>query len=111
MLLLVAHGPRILLEELDGEQLMRVRPERHHPLSAATDTTRRSSRKTTVICRTCRWRISVALDSSLFLRVRRSHIVSLPHALALLKADQSMNLVMGDAQRSVVPVSRTRPRY
>ncbi|MBN3763591.1 LytTR family DNA-binding domain-containing protein [Burkholderia sp. Ac-20365] len=52
--------------------------------------------------------LELRLDNSIFLRVHRSHIVSLPYAIELLKADESMNLVMGDADRSVVPVSRAR---
>ncbi len=52
--------------------------------------------------------LELRLDNSIFLRVHRSHIVSLPYAIELLKADESMNLVMGDAERSVVPVSRAK---
>ncbi|RQH06431.1 LytTR family DNA-binding domain-containing protein [Paraburkholderia dinghuensis] len=48
------------------------------------------------------------LDSSIFLRVHRSHIVSLQYAVELVKADDSVNLVMDDGERTVVPVSRSR---
>ncbi|BFG76169.1 LytTR family transcriptional regulator DNA-binding domain-containing protein [Paraburkholderia terrae] len=52
--------------------------------------------------------LELRLDNSIFLRVHRSHIVSLPYAIELVKADESMNLVMDDAERSVVPISRAR---
>jgi LytTR family transcriptional regulator, CO-responsive transcriptional regulator RcoM len=52
--------------------------------------------------------LELRLDSALFVRVHRSHIVSLTYAVELLKADDSVNLVMDDAERSVVPVSRAR---
>lgn len=52
--------------------------------------------------------LELRLDSSIFLRVHRSHIVSLPYAVELAKADDSVNLVMDDGERSVVPVSRSR---
>lgn len=52
--------------------------------------------------------LELRLDSSIFLRVHRSHIVSLPYAVELVKADDSVNLVMDDVERSVVPVSRSR---
>lgn len=52
--------------------------------------------------------LELRLDSSVYLRVHRSHIVSLPFAVELVKADESLNLVMDDVERSVVPVSRSR---
>jgi LytTR family transcriptional regulator, CO-responsive transcriptional regulator RcoM len=52
--------------------------------------------------------LELRLDSNTFLRVHRSHIVNLPYAVELVKADDSVNLVMDDGERSVVPVSRTR---
>lgn len=52
--------------------------------------------------------LELRLDSSLFMRVHRSHIVSLQYAAELVKADESVNLVMDDVERSVVPVSRAR---
>lgn len=48
------------------------------------------------------------LDSSVYLRVHRSHIVSLAYAVELVRAEESVNLVMADAQRTAVPVSRSR---
>jgi LytTR family transcriptional regulator, CO-responsive transcriptional regulator RcoM len=48
------------------------------------------------------------LDDSVFLRVHRSHIVNLQYAVELVKAEDSVNLVMDDGERSVVPVSRSR---
>lgn len=48
------------------------------------------------------------LDSSVFLRVHRSHIVNLQYAVELVKAEDSVNLVMDDGEHSVVPVSRSR---
>ncbi|MEM5398879.1 MULTISPECIES: hypothetical protein [Paraburkholderia] len=35
-------------------------------------------------------------------------MVNLPYAAELVKADDSVNLVMDDGERSVVPVSRSR---
>ncbi|POR51475.1 LytTR family transcriptional regulator [Paraburkholderia eburnea] len=52
--------------------------------------------------------LELRLDSSIYLRVHRSHIVSLSHAVELVKAEDSVNLVMADAQRTSVPVSRSR---
>jgi hypothetical protein len=52
--------------------------------------------------------LELRLDSNVFLRVHRSHIVSLRCAVELVKADDSVNLVMDDGERSVVPVSRSR---
>lgn len=52
--------------------------------------------------------LELRLDNSVYLRVHRSHIVSLPFAVELVKADESLNLVMDDVERSVVPVSRSR---
>ncbi|MFM0500025.1 LytTR family transcriptional regulator DNA-binding domain-containing protein [Paraburkholderia caffeinilytica] len=52
--------------------------------------------------------LELRLDSSIYLRVHRSHIVSLAHAVELVKAEESVNLVMDDAQRTAVPVSRSR---
>ncbi|MFC5427353.1 LytTR family transcriptional regulator DNA-binding domain-containing protein [Paraburkholderia denitrificans] len=52
--------------------------------------------------------LELRLDSSVYLRVHRSHIVSLPFAVELVKADENLNLVMDDVERSVVPVSRSR---
>lgn len=52
--------------------------------------------------------LELRLDSSVHLRVHRSHIVSLPYAVELVKSDESVNLVMDDAERTVVPVSRAK---
>ncbi|QGZ58879.1 LytTR family DNA-binding domain-containing protein [Paraburkholderia acidiphila] len=52
--------------------------------------------------------LELRLDSNTFVRVHRSHIVNLPYAVELVKADDSVNLVMDDGERSVVPVSRSR---
>jgi LytTR family transcriptional regulator, CO-responsive transcriptional regulator RcoM len=48
------------------------------------------------------------LDSSVYLRVHRSHIVSLTYAVELIRAEESVNLVMADAAHTAVPVSRAR---
>ncbi|MGF6768367.1 hypothetical protein P3T18_000837 [Paraburkholderia sp. GAS199] len=48
------------------------------------------------------------LDGNIYLRVHRSHIVSLHHAVELVRAEESVSLVMGDLQKTSVPVSRTR---
>ena len=40
--------------------------------------------------------------------VHRSHIVSLPYAVELVKSDESVNLVMDDAEQTPVPVSRSK---
>ena len=52
--------------------------------------------------------LELRLDSSVYLRVHRSHIVSLACAVELVRAEESVNLVMADAQRTAVPVSRSR---
>ncbi|AXK65123.1 LytTR family DNA-binding domain-containing protein [Burkholderia sp. IDO3] len=52
--------------------------------------------------------LELRLDSSIYLRVHRSHIVSLPHAVELAKTDEGVSLVMGDEERTTVPVSRAR---
>jgi LytTR family transcriptional regulator, CO-responsive transcriptional regulator RcoM len=52
--------------------------------------------------------LELRLDDSIYLRVHRSHIVSLPYALELVKSDESVNLVMDDADQTQVPVSRSK---
>ncbi|WP_168794062.1 LytTR family DNA-binding domain-containing protein [Paraburkholderia aromaticivorans] len=52
--------------------------------------------------------LELRLDSSIYLRVHRSHIVSLQYAVELVKLDESVNLVMDDAEQTQVPVSRSR---
>ncbi|CAG4917128.1 LytTR family DNA-binding domain-containing protein [Paraburkholderia saeva] len=52
--------------------------------------------------------LELRLDNSIYLRVHRSHIVSLPYAVELVKSDESVNLVMDDAEQTQVPVSRAR---
>jgi LytTR family transcriptional regulator, CO-responsive transcriptional regulator RcoM len=52
--------------------------------------------------------LELRLDSNLHLRVHRSHIVNLTYAIELMKVDESMSLVMDDAERTAVPVSRAR---
>ncbi|EEA04264.1 putative PAS/PAC sensor protein [Burkholderia sp. H160] len=52
--------------------------------------------------------LELRLDSSTYLRVHRSHIVSLQYAVELVKLDESVNLVMDDAEQSQVPVSRSK---
>ena len=52
--------------------------------------------------------LELRLDSSIYLRVHRSHIVSLQYAVELVKLDASVNLVMDDAEQTQVPVSRSR---
>ena len=52
--------------------------------------------------------LELRLDSSIYLRVHRSHIVSLPYAVELVKSEESVNLVMDDAERTAVPVSRAK---
>jgi LytTR family transcriptional regulator, CO-responsive transcriptional regulator RcoM len=48
------------------------------------------------------------LDESVYLRVHRSHIVSLHHAVELVRSEESVSLVMADLEKTPVPVSRTR---
>ncbi|WP_144155323.1 LytTR family DNA-binding domain-containing protein [Paraburkholderia sp. BCC1885] len=55
--------------------------------------------------------LELRLDRGVYLRVHRSHIVSLAHAVELVKAEESVNLVMADAQRTSVPVSRSRAAH
>jgi DNA-binding LytR/AlgR family response regulator len=43
--------------------------------------------------------------------VHRSHIVSLPYAVELVKSDESVNLVMDDAEQTQVPVSRSKTAH
>jgi hypothetical protein len=52
--------------------------------------------------------LELRLDDSIYLRVHRSHIVSLPYAVELIKSDESVNLVMDDAEQTQVPVSRSK---
>jgi LytTR family transcriptional regulator, CO-responsive transcriptional regulator RcoM len=52
--------------------------------------------------------LELRLDNSVYLRVHRSHIVSLPYAVELVRADESVNIVMADADRTPVPVSRSK---
>ncbi|CAB3795313.1 PAS domain-containing transcriptional regulator [Pararobbsia alpina] len=52
--------------------------------------------------------LELRLDNSIYLRVHRSHIVSLPYAVELVKAEESVNLVMADADQTLVPVSRSK---
>jgi LytTR family transcriptional regulator, CO-responsive transcriptional regulator RcoM len=52
--------------------------------------------------------LELRLDNSIYLRVHRSHIVSLPYAVELVKSDESVNLVMDDVERTLVPVSRSK---
>ena len=55
--------------------------------------------------------LELRLDSSIYLRVHRSHIVSLPYAVELVKSDESVNLVMDDAEQTQVPVSRSKTAH
>lgn len=52
--------------------------------------------------------LELRLDNSVYLRVHRSHIVSLPYVVELMKTDEGVNLVMAGAENTVVPVSRTK---
>ncbi|HXZ10707.1 MAG TPA: LytTR family DNA-binding domain-containing protein, partial [Paraburkholderia sp.] len=52
--------------------------------------------------------LEIRLDNSIYLRVHRSHIVSLPYAVELIRSDESFNLVMDDAEQTQVPVSRSK---
>ncbi len=52
--------------------------------------------------------LEMRLDSSVYLRVHRSHIVSLPYAVELVRGDETVTLVMDDAERTAVPVSRAK---
>jgi LytTR family transcriptional regulator, CO-responsive transcriptional regulator RcoM len=52
--------------------------------------------------------LELRLDNSTYLRVHRSHIVSLPYAIELIRSDESVNLVMDDAEQTQVPVSRAK---
>jgi hypothetical protein len=55
--------------------------------------------------------LELRLDSGIYLRVHRSHIVSLPYAVELVKSDESVNLVMDDAEQTRVPVSRSNTAH
>ena len=48
------------------------------------------------------------LDDSVYLRVHRSHIVSLPHAIEVIRSEEHIQLVMDDAEHTLVPVSRSK---
>jgi DNA-binding LytR/AlgR family response regulator len=48
------------------------------------------------------------LDSNIYFRTHRSHIVSLQYAVELARGEESVSLVMADKEHSVVPVSRTK---
>lgn len=48
------------------------------------------------------------LDPGIYFRVHRSHIVNLQCAVELVRGDESVSLMLADAARSVVPVSRSR---
>ncbi|MGS0893279.1 LytTR family transcriptional regulator DNA-binding domain-containing protein [Burkholderia stagnalis] len=52
--------------------------------------------------------LELRLDNSIYLRVHRSHIVSLPYAVELAKTDEGVSLVMADEERTLVPVSRAK---
>jgi hypothetical protein len=52
--------------------------------------------------------LELRLDNSIYLRVHRSHIVSLTYAVELVRADDSVTLVMDDADRTPIPVSRAK---
>jgi len=52
--------------------------------------------------------LELRLDNSIYLRVHRSHIVSLQYAVELVKSDETVNLVMDDAEQTQVPVSRSK---
>lgn len=52
--------------------------------------------------------LELRLDNSVYLRVHRSHIVGLPYAVELVKSDERVNLVMADADQTLVPVSRSK---
>ncbi|MEJ0003965.1 MAG: LytTR family transcriptional regulator DNA-binding domain-containing protein [Pararobbsia sp.] len=52
--------------------------------------------------------LELRLDDSIYLRVHRSHIVSLPYAVELVRSDENVNLVMADADQTPVPVSRSK---
>ena len=52
--------------------------------------------------------LELRLDGSQYFRVHRSHIVNLPYAVELVKADEGVHLVMADSERTAVPVSRSR---
>lgn len=55
--------------------------------------------------------LALRLDNDVYLRVHRSHIVSLPYAVELIRSDESVNLVMDDdAELRQVPVSRPKKR-
>ncbi|SDH23342.1 LytTR family DNA-binding domain-containing protein [Paraburkholderia phenazinium] len=55
--------------------------------------------------------LELRLDNSIYLRVHRSHIVSLLYAVELVKSDESVNLVMDDAEQTQVPVSRSKTAH
>ena len=48
------------------------------------------------------------LDSNIYFRVHRSHIVSLQYAVELVREDESVSLMMADSGNTLIPVSRSR---
>ncbi|NUA31331.1 PAS domain-containing transcriptional regulator [Cupriavidus basilensis] len=52
--------------------------------------------------------LELRLDDSIYLRVHRSHIVSLAHAIEVVKSEEHFHLVMADADNTLVPVSRSK---
>jgi len=52
--------------------------------------------------------LEMRLDDSVYLRVHRSHIVSLAYAVEVVRNEERVQLVMDDAQRTLVPVSRAK---
>lgn len=51
--------------------------------------------------------LEARLDSSIYFRTHRSHIVSLQYAVELIRGDESVSLMMADKENSVIPVSRS----
>ncbi|MDW3681557.1 LytTR family transcriptional regulator DNA-binding domain-containing protein [Cupriavidus sp. CV2] len=52
--------------------------------------------------------LELRLDDSIYLRVHRSHIVSLAHAIEVVKSEEHFHLVMDDVENTLVPVSRSK---
>jgi len=52
--------------------------------------------------------LEARLDSSIYFRAHRSHIVSLQYAVELVRGEESVSLMMADRENTVVPVSRPK---
>ncbi len=52
--------------------------------------------------------LEARLDSNIYFRIHRSHIVSLLYVVELVREDESVSLMMADSGNTLIPVSRSR---